>query len=203
MEPFVFQRGLAAPIDAINLDTDQILPARFLRKRRSDPEYKTFLFHDLRFDPGGNENQKFTLNQEAFRGATIIVGNSNFGGGSSREAAVFALEAYGIRSVIAPNFGDIFYNNCLKNGLLPIVLTKPQTDQLRKTLHQNPGSRIDVDLNEQRVSTDNGITYAFEINDTAKKNLMSGLGQIGLTMMHAQRISEFEARYNAQFYSEC
>ena len=203
MEPFVFHRGLAAPIDAINLDTDQILPARFLRKRRSDPEYKTFLFHDLRFDPMENENQNFTLNQEAFRGATIIVGNSNFGGGSSREAAVFALEAYGIRSVIAPNFGDIFYNNCLKNGLLPIVLTKPQTDQLRKTLHQNPGSRIDVDLNEQRVSTDNGITYAFEINDTAKKNLMSGLGQIGLTMMHAQRISEFEARYNAQLYSEC
>ena len=126
---------------------------------------------------------------------------SNFGGGSSREAAVFALEAFGIRSVIAPNFGDIFYNNCLKNGLLPIVLTKPQTDQLRKTLHQNPGSRIGVDLNEQRVSTDNGITYAFEINDTAKSNLMLGLGQIGLTMMHAQRISEFEARYNAQLYS--
>ena len=201
MEPFVFHRGLAAPLDAINLDTDQILPARFLRKRRSDPEYKTFLFRDLRFDPAGNENQNFTLNQEAFRGATIIVGNSNFGGGSSREAAVFALEAYGIRSVIAPNFGDIFYNNCLKNGLLPIVLTKPQTDQLRKTLHQNPGFRIDVDLNEQRISTDNGITYAFEINDTAKINLMSGLGQIGLTMMHAQRISEFEARYNAQLYS--
>lgn len=203
MEPFVFHRGLAAPIDAINLDTDQILPARFLRKRRSDPEYKTFLFHDLRFDPVGIENQNFTLNQGAYRGATIIVGNSNFGGGSSREAAVFALEAYGIRSVIAPNFGDIFYNNCLKNGLLPIVLTKAQTGQLRKTLHQNPGSRIDIDLNEQRVSTDNGITYAFEINDTAKNNLMSGLGQIGLTMMHTKRISEFEARYNAQLYSEC
>lgn len=201
MEPFAFHRGLAVPLDAINLDTDQILPARFLRKRRSDPEYENFLFHDLRFDSSGNENHSFPLNKETFRGATIIVGNSNFGGGSSREAAVFALDAYGIRSLIAPNFGDIFYNNCLKNGLLPIVLPKPQTDQLRKMLHQNPGSRIDVDLNEQRVSTDDGITCAFEINNTAKNNLMLGLGQIGLTMMHARRISKFEARYNEQLYS--
>jgi len=142
MKPFKLHEGLAFPLDAINVDTDQILPARFLQKRRLDPYYDTYLFHDLRYDKNGCENTDFLLNNPIYKNATIIVGNANFGGGSSREAAVFALDASGIRSVIAPNFGDIFFNNCLKNGILPVVLPKTKADQLRILLHNNPEKLI-------------------------------------------------------------
>ena len=122
MKPFKFHKGLAVPLDAINADTDQILPGRFLQKRRLDPDYNKYLFHDLRFDKNGCENTDFILNNPSYKNATIIVGNSNFGGGSSREAAVFALDAFGIRSVISPNFGNIFLNNCFNNSVQSAVL---------------------------------------------------------------------------------
>ena len=200
MKPFKFHKGLAIPLDAINVDTDQILPARFLQKRRLDPDYDTYLFHDLRYDENGRENTDFLLNNPLYKNATIIVGNSNFGGGSSREAAVFALDAFGIRSVIAPNFGDIFYNNCLKNGILPVVLNKRKTDRLRALLHNNPGSSLKIDLIRQTVSCSDGSVDHFDVSPTAKHNLMMGLGQIGLTMKHSKAIDDFELRYKANLH---
>ena len=200
MKPFKFHKGLALPLDAINMDTDQILPARFLQKRRLDPDYNTYLFHDLRYDNNGCENTDFLLNNPLYQNATIIVGNSNFGGGSSREAAVFALDAFGIRSVIAPNFGDIFYNNCLKNGILPVVLNKRKTDRLRALLHNNPGSSLKIDLIKQTVSCSDGSVDHFDVSPTAKHNLMMGLGQIGLTMKHSKAIDDFELRYKANLH---
>ena len=200
MKPFKFHTGLAIPLDAINVDTDQILPARFLQKRRLDPDYDTYLFHDLRYDENGRENTEFLLNNPLYKNATIIVGNSNFGGGSSREAAVFALDAFGIRSVIAPNFGDIFYNNCLKNGILPVVLNKRKTDRLRALLHKNPGSSLKIDLIRQTVSCSDGSVDHFDVSPTAKHNLMMGLGQIGLTMKHSTAIDDFELRYKANLH---
>ena len=197
MKSFQFHKGLALPLDAINIDTDQILPARFLQKRRLDPDYATYLFHDLRYDKNGGENTDFVLNNPFYKNATIIVANSNFGGGSSREAAVFALDAFGIRSVIAPNFGDIFFNNCFKNGILPVVLTKRKIDRLRALLHRSPGSNVEIDLIRQTVSSINGIVDHFEVSPTAKHNLMMGLGQIGLTMKHSKAIDDFELRYKA------
>ena len=200
MKPFKTHVGLALPLDAINVDTDQILPARFLQKRRLDPDYNTYLFHDLRYDNNGFENTDFVLNNPCYKNATIIVGNSNFGGGSSREAAVFALDAFGIRSVIAPNFGDIFYNNCLKNGILPVVLNKRKTDRLRALLHSNPGSSLKIDLIRQTVSCSDGSVDHFDVSPTAKHNLMMGLGQIGLTMKHSKAIDDFELRYKANLH---
>ena len=195
MKPFKFHEGLALPLDAINVDTDQILPARFLQKRRLDPDYNTYLFHDLRYDNDGCENPDFILNNPLYKDATIIVGNSNFGGGSSREAAVFALDAFGVRSVIAPNFGDIFHNNCFKNGILPVVLSKTKTDRLRAFLHSNPGSNVKIDLAGQTVCSADGIINHFDVSPTAKHNLMMGLGQIGLTMKHSKAIDDFEIKY--------
>ena len=200
MKPFKFHKGLAIPLDAINVDTDQILPARFLQKRRLDPDYDTYLFHDLRYDENGRENTEFLLNNPLYKNATIIVGNSNFGGGSSREAAVFALDAFGIRSVIAPNFGDIFYNNCLKNAVLPVVLNKRKTDRLRALLHNNPGSSLKIDLIRQIVSCSDGSVDHFDVSPTAKHKLMMGLGQIGLTMKHSKAIDDFELRYKANLH---
>ena len=198
MRPFTRHEGVAVPIDAIDVDTDQILPARFLRKRRLDPEYHSFLFHDLRFDPGGDEIPGFPLNRPAWRGATIIVGNTNFGGGSSREAAAFALDAYGIRCVIAPTFGDIFFGNCLKNGILPVVLPKAEADRLRGLLSDAPGARLSVDLEAQTVADPEGGLCRFDINPFEKRNLMAGRSQIGLTLEHAEAIDAFEARYKEQ-----
>jgi 3-isopropylmalate/(R)-2-methylmalate dehydratase small subunit len=201
MKPFKFHKGLALPLDPINVDTDQILPARFLQKRRLDPDYHKYLFHDLRYDNSGFENTDFLLNNPLYKNATIIVGNSNFGGGSSREAAVFALDAFGVRSVIAPNFGDIFFNNCFKNGILPIVLSKIKTDRLRALLHSIPGSNVKIDLVRQTVSSVDGIDEHFDVSPTAKHNLMMGLGQIGLTMKHSKAIDDFELQYKAKMRS--
>ena len=201
MKSFKLHEGLAFPLDAINVDTDQILPARFLQKRRSDPYYNRYLFHDLRYDENGDEKTDFLLNCPIYKNATIIVGNSNFGGGSSREAAVFALDAFGIRSVIAPNFGDIFFNNCFKNGILPIVLSKIKTDRLRALLHSIPGSNVKIDLVRQTVSSVDGIDEHFDVSPTAKHNLMMGLGQIGLTMKHSKAIDDFELQYKAKMRS--
>ena len=193
---------MAFPLDAINLDTEQILPSRYLHKRRPDPYYDRYLFHDLRYDKNGDEKTDFLLNSPIYKNATIIVGNSNFGGGSSREAAVFALDAFGIRSVIAPNFGDIFFNNCLKNGILPVVLKKTKTDQLRTLLHKNPANNLTIDLVRQTVSYSGDIFDHFDVSPTAKQNLMMGLGQIGLTMKHSKVIDDFELEYRANIRSQ-
>jgi 3-isopropylmalate/(R)-2-methylmalate dehydratase small subunit len=195
MQPFTFLTAVAAPYDRINVDTDQILPARFLLKRRSDPQYPTYLFRDLRWRPDGSVNTEFVLNQPAYREAKIFVGNNNFGGGSSREAAAIALDRYGIRCVIAPNFGDIFYNNCVKNGLVPIRLPESVVASLRNQLHAKPGATLTIDLPAQTVTDVSGAQHSFEIDGFSKHCLVEGLSQIDLTLKNLDRIEAFERRY--------
>ncbi len=195
MEPFTVLTAVAAPYDRLNVDTDQILPARFLLKRRTDPEYPTYFFRDLRFNSDGSENPDFVLNRSAYRGAKIFVGNSNFGGGSSREAAAIAFDRYGVRCVVAPNFGDIFYNNCVKNGILPIRLPEAVVAAIRAQLHARPGATLTVDLPAQVLTDVEGRQHRFEIDGFSKRCLIEGVNQIDLTLRELPAIEAFERRY--------
>ena len=195
MQRFTRLTGVAAPIDLSNIDTDRVIPARFLRKPQGAPGYERFLFHDVRFDATGAERPEFVLNQPAYRDAKILVTDENFGCGSSREAAVWALDAYGIRCVIAPALGDIFHQNSLKNGLLPVLLPPDVTAGLRRQLHARPGSTMTVDLERQTVTAPDGSTHAFEIDPFRKRCLLEGLDEIGLTQTYERDITAFEARH--------
>lgn len=194
MEPFTKLTATAAPIDILNCDTDRIIPARFLRKPR-EPGFERWLFHDIRFDAEGNERPEFILNQPAYRNARILVADANYGCGSSREAAVYVMYDYGIRSVIAPSFGDIHYGNALQNGFLPIVLTHEECQRLRSQLHEKPGAEISVDLPAQTVTGPDGTVYRFEIDPAAKERLVKGLDDVGLVLQQIERIEGFEERY--------
>jgi len=194
MEPFRRLTAVAAPIDLPNTDTDRIIPARFLRKARGAPGYASFLFHDVRFDVDGSERPEFVLNRPPYRGAGILVVAENFGCGSSREMAVWALHAFGVRSVIAPSLGDIFHENCLKNGLLPVLLPAATVAGLRRQLHDRPGATITVDLDSQTVTAPDGAKHAFEIDPFRKEMLLAGRDEIGLTLDYDGRIREFEER---------
>src|SRR5512145_113703 len=193
MQAFTRLTAVAAPLDLPNVDTDRIVPARFLRKPRG-PECARFLFHDLRFGPDGSERADFVLNQPAYRGAGILVAAANFGCGSSREMAVWVLEAYGIRAVIAPSLGDIFHQNCFKNGLLPVLLPEPAVADLRRQLHERPGASLTVDLPAQTVTTPEGGVARFEIDGFRKQLLIAGRDEIELTLGYEARIREFEER---------
>jgi 3-isopropylmalate/(R)-2-methylmalate dehydratase small subunit len=195
MQPFTVLTAIAAPYDRLNVDTDQILPARFLLKRRTDPQYPTYLFRDLRLKADGSEIPEFVLNHPAYRAARIFVGNANFGGGSSREAAAIAFDRYGIRCVIAVNFGDIFYNNCVKNGILPVRLPDATVAELRNQLHAQPGSTLTVDLPAQSVTDVEGRQHVFDIDGFSKSCLLEGASQIDLTLRRLPEIEAFEARY--------
>jgi 3-isopropylmalate/(R)-2-methylmalate dehydratase small subunit len=195
MRPFTRVTATAVPIDLPNVDTDRVIPARFLRKDRSVPEYASFLFHDVRFEADGSERPEFVLNQAEYRGAKIVVAAQNFGCGSSREAAVWALAAYGVRAVIAPSLGDIFHQNCLKNGLLPVILDGDAVAGLRRQLHETPGSAITVDLEAQTVTAPDGARLRFEIDAFRKEMLLSGRDEIELTLGFEAQIGEFEARH--------
>jgi 3-isopropylmalate/(R)-2-methylmalate dehydratase small subunit len=199
MEPFVRLTAIAAPIDSDNVDTDQLLPPRFLLKRRNDSAYPLFLFHDQRFDMAGQERPEFVLNQPAYRGARILIGNENFGGGSSREAAAIALQSYGMRCVIAASFGDIFYTNCIKNGLLPIRLPASVTADLRAQLHARPGVPVTVDLEAQCVIDTGDTRHAFEIDSFSRHCLIDGLSAIDLTLQRVSAIDTFEMGYRQSF----
>ena len=194
MEPFTTLDAVAAPIDITNCDTDRIFPARFLRKARV-PGYERWLFHDMRFDADGSEKPDFALNQAAYRNARILVAGANYGCGSSREQAVFAMHEFGIRCVIAPSFGDIHYGNALQNGFLPVVLSDEDCRRLRDQLHSIPGARIGVDLPAQSVTGPDGVSYRFEIDPAAKERLVKGLDDVGLVLQHIERIEGFEERY--------
>ena len=156
MEPFTRVTAVGLPIDLPNVDTDRVIPARFLRKDRSVPEYARYLFHDVRFDADGAERPDFIMNRAPYRGARIVVAAENFGCGSSREAAVWVLAANGFRSVIAPSLGDIFHQNCFKNGVLPVILPADVVAGLRRQLHQRPGATLTVDLEAQTVTAPDG-----------------------------------------------
>jgi 3-isopropylmalate/(R)-2-methylmalate dehydratase small subunit len=192
MQPFARVTAVAAPMDLPNVDTDRIIPARFLRKPKEG--LGGLAFHDVRFDEAGNEREDFVLNQPPFREAKILVVAENFGCGSSREAAVWVLEHHGIRAVIAPSLGDIFHENCYKNGLLPVILPPALVATLRTQLHASPGATMTVDLESQTVTAPDGTMHRFDVDPFRKQALLSGQDEIALTLTYETDIAAFEAR---------
>ncbi|MDP3415842.1 3-isopropylmalate dehydratase small subunit [Falsiroseomonas sp.] len=195
MEPFTRYTAIAAPLDLANVDTDQIMPARFMRRPR-DERYATYGFHDQRFTPDGAKRPDFILNQPPFDAAGILVAGRNFGVGSSREAAVYALAAMGFRCVVASSFGDIFFSNALKNGLLPVKLPESAVSALRQAISASPGVTISVDLQTQILTAPDGSTHEFFVPGFARDCLLRGLDEIGLTLTLEPEITAFEARRN-------
>jgi 3-isopropylmalate/(R)-2-methylmalate dehydratase small subunit len=199
MKPFTTLTAVAAPIDMANIDTDRIIPVRFLRKlRNAEAGYEKYLFHDTRFDNNGQEKPEFVLNKAAFRHAGIIVAGANFGCGSSREGAVYALLDYGIRAVIAPSFGDIHYANELQNGMLPVTLPEEICRGLRDQLLSNPGATLSIDLPAQTVTDIEGTAHPFTIDPVYKERLLKGLDDIGLVMEQLPGIETFEHNYHTE-----
>ncbi len=193
MEPFVRLNGIVAPLDRVNVDTDQIIPKEFL-KRIERTGFGQFLFNDWRFKEDGSSNPDFVLNKPGYEGASVLVAQRNFGSGSSREHAPWALLDYGFRTLIAPSFADIFYNNCFQNGLLPMRLPEATVRQIMDHATSNPGSRLNVDLEAQRVwSDDEEISVTFEIDAARRHALLNGLDDIGLTLQVEDRIAAYEA----------
>jgi 3-isopropylmalate/(R)-2-methylmalate dehydratase small subunit len=197
MEPITRLEARAVPIDRPNVDTDQIVPGRYLQKPRAAP-FGDYLFRDLRFDADGVERPEFVLNQPAWREARIVVAEDNFGCGSSREHAVWALYDYGIRTVIAPSFGDIFASNAAKNGLLTVVLPAPVVKGMIEALTADPDLEIAVDLQAQTVSLPNGPVHRFEIDPYRKHLLLNGLDELGFTLGQIDRIEAFEQAYQGR-----
>jgi 3-isopropylmalate/(R)-2-methylmalate dehydratase small subunit len=197
MEAFVTLSGIAVPLDEANLDTNQICPTRFNKVPRG-PRFAQILFHDRRFNADGSEKD-YILNREPYRHAVIAVAGRNFGVGSSRETAVFGLLGFGIRSVIAPNFGDIFANNCFKNGVLPVRLDAAVVAVLMRQLLDRPGAQVAVDLPSQRVAGPDGSSYPFEIQRLRKIRLLKGLDEVGLTLQYRDAVGRFELGYKAAF----
>lgn len=197
MEPFTHLTAVAVPIDLPNVDTDRIIPARFLRKPQS-PEYGRFLFHDVRFDGEGRERPEFVLNQAPYRQARIVVAAENFACGSSREGAVWALKAYGVRVVIAASLGDIFFENCFKNGVLAFVLPADVAAGIRRQIHERPGATLTVDLEAQTVTGPDTTSHRFDVHPFRKQALLTGQDEIGLTLSHEAAIAAFEARRRAE-----
>jgi 3-isopropylmalate/(R)-2-methylmalate dehydratase small subunit len=193
MEPFVTHTGLVAPLDRVDVDTDQIIPKQFL-KRVERTGFGQFLFYDWRLDEHGEPRPDFELNYPQFRGASILVSGRNFGCGSSREHAPWALQDYGFRAVIAPSFADIFRNNCLQNGFLPIALPEETVRQLLDRAKEEPGFRLTIDLERQVVEDGRGVSAPFEIPAFSRHCLLNGLDAVGLTLQHEPQIAAFETR---------
>jgi 3-isopropylmalate/(R)-2-methylmalate dehydratase small subunit len=198
MDKFTVFKALAVPLDQPNIDTNQLCPTRF-NKVEKGPKFAKVLFHDLRFNPDGSEKPDFILNAPRYRGAGIIVADRNFGCGSSRESAVYALATYGIRSVIAPSFGDIFFNNCLKNSVVPAVLDAGVCAALRAQLHAREGAELTVDLARQVVMDVEGGEHAFPFPPLRRRCLIDGLDDISLTREFLDVMQPFETAYRRQF----
>jgi 3-isopropylmalate/(R)-2-methylmalate dehydratase small subunit len=197
MQKFTTLTGVAAPLNMINVDTDMIIPKNYLKTIKRTGLGKN-LFAEMRYDEQGREKPDFVLNKGPYRGATILVAGQNFGCGSSREHAPWALLDFGIRSVIAPSFADIFFNNTFKNGILPIVLPEARVNELLRFLLELPGAEISVDLPAQTVTGPDGKVDRFEIDAFRKHCLVNGLDEIGLTLEKAPAIAAYEARSAAQ-----
>ena len=197
MDKFTTLTGIAAPMPMINVDTDMIIPKQFLKTiKRSGLGVN--LFDEMRFDDDGKEIPDFVLNQPAYREAEILVAGDNFGCGSSREHAPWAIKDFGIRCVIAPSFADIFFNNCFKNGILPIALPQEQVDLLMKDAEKGANARMSVDLESQTITTSEGEVISFEVDAFKKHCLLNGLDDIGLTMEKSASIASFEAKASAE-----
>jgi len=191
MQAFTKLTGVAAPLPMINIDTDKIIPKQFLKTIKRTG-LGAHLFNDMRFTPDGAEVADFVLNKPAYRSAEVLIADDNFGCGSSREHAPWALLDFGIRCVIAPSFADIFYNNCFKNGILPITLPKAQVDALMEQAEQGSNARFTVDLKAGEITAPDGTVIAFDIDPFRRHCLLNGLDDIGLTMEKAERIGGFE-----------
>jgi len=199
VEAFTSLDAIGIPVDIPNCDTDQIIPARLLRYTPDEAGYDRFLFHDLRFDEDGDEKPGFIYNQAPFNEGQIIVADINWGCGSSRENAVYALVANANRCVNAPSFGDIHRNNCMKHGVLPVSLSADVCDAMRQRLHDEPGSKIRVDLEDQSVIGPAGDTHAFDIGAFDKHRLLNGLDEIGVTLAYEGQIEAYEAAHFGEY----
>lgn len=193
MEKFTTLSGVAAPMPLVNIDTDMIIPKQFLKTIQRSGLGKN-LFDEMRFDDDGQEIPDFVLNQPAYRKAQILIAGDNFGCGSSREHAPWALADFGIRAVISTSFADIFYNNCFKNGMLPIVLPQDQVDILMEDAGKGENARISIDLESQTVTSADGQAFHFEIDPFKKHSLLNGLDDIGLTLEKVSAIDAFEGQ---------
>ena len=195
MEPFKKHTGLVTLLDLPNVDTDQIIPKQFL-KRIERTGFGQFLFYDWRFLDGGKPNPEFEMNQPRYKGASILVTRTNFGCGSSREHAPWALLDYGIRCLIAPSFADIFFNNCFKNGMLPIRLPDTQVEELFQRVRRTPGYQLTVDLDRKKITSKDGIEWGFEVDEFRRHCLLNGLDDIGLTLQREAKIRVYEAAHS-------
>jgi 3-isopropylmalate/(R)-2-methylmalate dehydratase small subunit len=196
MQPFTTLSGVAAPLPMVNVDTDMIIPKQFLKTTKRTG-LGSALFFEMRTRPDGSENPNFVLNKPAYRNAKLLIAGANFGCGSSREHAPWALLDFGIRCVIAPSFADIFHNNCFKNGILPIALPQGEVDRLMEDASLGANAVISVDLEKQEVVRPNGSRIHFAVDPFRKQCLLNGWDDIGLTLRHEEDISDFESRRRA------
>jgi len=193
MKPFTKLTGIVTLLDLPNVDTDQIIPKQFL-KRIERTGFGQFLFFDWRLVDGNNLNPDFEMNQARYHGAEILVTRSNFGCGSSREHAPWALLDYGFKCIIAPSFADIFYNNCFKNGMLPVQLAEKPVDEIFRRVRRTLGFQLRVDLERKKINSDDGLDLSFEVNEFRRYCLLNGLDDIGLTLKQEDKIRQYEAR---------
>jgi len=196
MQAFTKHTGIVAPVDRVNVDTDAIIPKQFL-KRIERTGFGQYLFFEWRFHENGDVNAEFELNKPRYEGASVLISRVNFGCGSSREHAPWAILDYGFRVVIAPSFADIFYNNCFKNGILPITLSEEQVEDLFQRTAANDGYKLTVDLEAKTISDESGLHIAFDLDEHRRQFLLLGLDDIGLTLQHEDKIAAYEAKLNA------
>jgi 3-isopropylmalate/(R)-2-methylmalate dehydratase small subunit len=196
MQPFRVHKGKAVPLYRPNIDTDQIIPKQFL-KRIEKTGFGEFLFYDWRRAQDGQLDPEFTLNQPRYKGASVLLAAKNFGCGSSREHAVWALADFGFRAVIAPTFGDIFSNNCVQNGVLTVALTEEEVAELVKRSETIQGYELTVDLEQRKVTDDRGFSANFALDETVRHRLLEGLDDIGVTLQHEAEITAYEAAHPA------
>ncbi|MEW6324036.1 MAG: 3-isopropylmalate dehydratase small subunit [Nitrospirota bacterium] len=191
MDPFKKHTGLVTLLDLPNVDTDQIIPKQFL-KRIERTGFGQYLFYDWRFLEGGKPNPEFEMNQPRYEGASILVTRANFGCGSSREHAPWALLDYGFKCIVSPSFADIFFNNCFKNGMLPIRLSEAQVEELFGRVRKTPGYKLTVDLEKKTITSSDGLNWPFEVDEFRRHCLLNGLDDIGLTLEHEDKIRQYE-----------
>ncbi|MFK4302404.1 MULTISPECIES: 3-isopropylmalate dehydratase small subunit [unclassified Paenibacillus] len=197
MEAFTTLKGIVAPVDRVNVDTDAIIPKQFL-KRIERTGFGQFLFYEWRFDEEGNINPDFEPNKPRYAGASVLISRANFGCGSSREHAPWAIMDYGFRCVIAPSYADIFYNNCFKNAILPIKLSEEQVEDLFQRTAKHDNYQLNVDLNEKTITDDYGLHIDFDLDEHRRQFLLQGLDDIGLTLQHEAEILAYEQKRAAK-----
>lgn len=195
MEAFIKHTGIVAPLDRSNVDTDAIIPKQFL-KRIERSGFGKFLFYEFRFDEEGKDIEDFVLNLPKYKGASILLSRANFGCGSSREHAPWALEDYGFKAIIASSFADIFYNNCFNNGILPVKLSPEEIEALFQKTETIEGYEIEIDLEEKKVKDNTGLEFSFDVEDFKRTKLLNGYDDISLTLLKEEDISKFEATHN-------